>query len=272
MLGNYRINNPIQSENRRGGPVKYVRFMNSNNEIGYGIIQEEMIQVLDRNFLHPLSKQTGLELALDEVALIAPVQPSKVICVGLNYALHIKEMNHALPEEPVIFMKPPSCVIGPDAEIIYPKISRRVDYEAELAVVIGSSIKDATELEAAKSIFGYTCANDVTARDLQKKDGQWTRGKSFDTFCPIGPWIVTDIDPSQLDVQLLLNGVVKQSSNTRNFMASVPKLVSFISQVMTLLPGDVVLTGTPEGVGPMQRGDEVIVKIQSIGELRNTLK
>jgi len=252
--------------------MKYVRFINCENEIGYGFIHGENIQLLDRNFLDPVSKPTNLWLPLDEVTLLAPVQPSKVICVGLNYALHIKEMNHSVPVDPVIFMKPPSSVIGPNAEIIYPKISQRVDYEAELAVVIGTTLKDVTEGEAAKGIFGYTCANDVTARDLQKKDGQWTRGKSFDTFCPIGPWIVTDIDPSQLDVQLLLNGVVKQSSNTRNFMTSVPKLVSFISQVMTLVPGDVVLTGTPEGVGPMQPGDEVIVKIQTIGQLRNTLK
>ncbi|KUO70365.1 MAG: hypothetical protein APF81_22980 [Desulfosporosinus sp. BRH_c37] len=252
--------------------MKYVRFINCKNELGYGFIHGEKIQQLDRNFLDPLSKPTNSSLSLGEVTLLAPVQPSKVICVGLNYALHIKEMKHSLPEDPVIFMKPPSCVIGPDKEIIYPKISQHVDYEAELAVVIGTTIKDVTEVEATKGIFGYTCANDVTARDLQKKDGQWTRGKSFDTFCPIGPWIVTDIDPSQLDVQLLLNGVVKQSSNTRNFITSVPKLVSFISQVMTLVPGDVVLTGTPEGVGPMQPGDEVIVKIQTIGQLRNTLK
>lgn len=252
--------------------MKYVRFMNLENEIGYGIIHGEKIQLLDRNFIDPLSKPTDTWLSLKEVTLLAPVQPSKTICVGLNYALHIKEMNHSVPVDPVIFIKPPSCIIGPDAEIIYPKISQRVDYEAELAVVIGTTIKDVTEVEAAKGIFGYTCANDVTARDLQTKDGQWTRGKSFDTFCPIGPWIVTDIDPSQLDVQLLLNGVVKQSSNTKNFITSVPKLVSFISQVMTLVPGDVVLTGTPDGVGPMQPGDEVIVKIQTIGELHNTLK
>ena len=252
--------------------MKYVRLMNSETEIRYGVIEGEKIRLLDGTFLDPNSKLTDTWLPLDEVTLLAPVEPSKVICVGLNYALHIKEMNHSLPEEPVIFMKAPTCVIGPEAEIIYPKISQRVDYEAELAVIIGSTIKDVTEEEAAKAIFGYTCANDVTARDLQKKDGQWTRGKSFDTFCPIGPWVVTDIDPSQLDIQLLLNGEVKQSSNTQYFITSVPKLVSFISQVMTLYPGDVVLTGTPEGVGPMQSGDEVIVKIQAIGELHNTLK
>lgn len=252
--------------------MKYVRFVDGKNEIGYGVIQGEKIQVLDKNFLDPSSKPIDTWLSFHEVTLLAPVLPSKVICVGLNYALHIKEMNHSVPIDPVIFMKPSTCVIGPDAEIIYPKISQHVDYEAELGVVIGTTIKDVTELEAAKGIFGYTCANDVTARDLQKIDGQWTRGKSFDTFCPIGPWVVTDVDPSQLDIQLLLNGVVKQSSNTRNFITSVPKLVSFISQVMTLVPGDVVLTGTPEGVGPVQPGDKVIVKIQAIGQLRNTIK
>ncbi len=252
--------------------MKYCRFMNGQNEIGYGVIQGEMIQLLDKNFLDPSNKQTNAWVSLDEVTLLAPVLPSKVICVGLNYALHAKELNHALPDDPVIFLKPPTCVIGPDEEILYPNMSQRVDYEAELAVIIGTTIKDVTEAEAIEGIFGYSCANDVTARDLQKKDGQWTRGKSFDTFCPIGPWIVTEVDPSQLDVRLLLNGMVKQSSNTRNFMASVPKLVSFISQVMTLLPGDVVLTGTPEGIGPMLPGDEVIVEIQSIGQLRNTLR
>lgn len=252
--------------------MKYCRFMNREHEIGYGVIQGEMIQLLDKNFLDPINKPTNAWVTLDEVTLLAPVQPSKVICVGLNYALHAQEMNLSLNDDPIIFMKPPTCVIGPDMDIIYPKISQQVDYEAELAVVIGATIKDVNEMEAVKGIFGYTCANDVTARDLQKKDGQWTRGKSFDTFCPIGPWVVTDIDPSELDVQLLLNGVVKQSSNTRHFIASVPKLVSFISQVMTLVPGDIVLTGTPQGIGPMQPGDEVIVEIQSIGQLRNTLK
>ena len=252
--------------------LKYVRLMNNENEIKYGLIEGEKVRLLDGTFLDSNSRLTDTWLPLNGVTLLAPVVPSKVICVGLNYALHIKEMNHSLPEEPVIFLKAPTCVIGPEAEIIYPKISQQVDYEAELAVIIGSTIKNVTEVEAAKGIFGYTCANDVTARDLQKKDGQWTRGKSFDTFCPIGPWIVTDIDPSQLDIQLLLNGEVKQSSNTQYFITSVPKLVSFISQVMTLYPGDIVLTGTPEGVGPMQSGDEVIVKIQAIGELHNTIK
>ncbi len=251
--------------------MKYVRFLDNKNGVGYGLIEGEKIRILDGSFLDPISKPTDTLLSLNEVILLAPVEPSKIICVGLNYALHARELDHSLPEDPVIFMKPQTSVIGVNAEIIYPKISQRVDYEAELAVVIGKTIKDVSEIKAAEAVFGYTCANDVTARDLQKKDGQWTRGKSFDTFCPIGPWVVTDINPSHLDIQLLLNGEVKQSSNTQNFISSVPKLVSFISQVMTLNPGDVVLTGTPEGVGPLQPGDEVIVRIQSIGELRNTI-
>ena len=252
--------------------MKYVRLMTNEKEIRYGVLEGEQVRLLDRSFLDSNSKPTNACIPLDTVTLLAPVEPSKVICVGLNYALHIQEMNHSLPEDPVIFLKAPTCIIGPEAEIIYPKISQQVDYEAELAVVIGDTIKDVTEEEAAQAIFGYTCANDVTARDLQKKDGQWTRGKSFDTFCPIGPWVVTDLDPSRLEIQLLLNGEVKQSSNTRFFITSVPKLVSYISQVMTLKPGDIVLTGTPEGVGPMQSGDEVVVRIQAIGELHNILK
>lgn len=252
--------------------MKFVRFMNRNNEIGFGVIEGDKVKLLDRTFLDPKSQLTDKVLDLEEVRLLAPVEPSKVVCVGLNYALHIKELGHTLPDDPVIFIKPQTTVIGPEDKIVYPKISQRVDYEGELAVIIGEAIKDVTEEEATKAIFGYTCANDVTARDLQKKDGQWTRGKSFDTFCPIGPWIVKDIDPSALDIQLLLNGEVKQSSNTKYFITSVPKLISFISQVMTLYPGDVVLTGTPEGVGPMQPGDEVVVKIPAIGELHNTIQ
>ncbi|AET68913.1 2-keto-4-pentenoate hydratase/2-oxohepta-3-ene-1,7-dioic acid hydratase [Desulfosporosinus orientis DSM 765] len=250
--------------------MKYVRFFN-NKEVKHGVIEGDRVRVLDGPFLDPLSKPTETLVSLNEVTLLAPVEPNKVLCVGLNYALHAKELEHSLPDDPVIFMKPQTSVIGPDAEIIYPKISQRVDYEAELAVVIGKTIKNVPETDALEAIFGYTCANDVTARDLQKKDGQWTRGKSFDTFCPLGPWVVTGIDPSHLDVQGLLNGEVKQTSNTQYLINSVPKLISFISQVMTLNPGDVVLTGTPEGVGPMQPGDEVVVRIPMIGELRNTV-
>ncbi|AFM42062.1 2-keto-4-pentenoate hydratase/2-oxohepta-3-ene-1,7-dioic acid hydratase [Desulfosporosinus acidiphilus SJ4] len=260
--------------------MKFVRFMDQSNEIKFGVLEDTNIRLFDRTFLDSKRQLTDQVIKLEEVRLLAPVEPSKVICVGLNYSLHIKEMKSSLnlkdtepskPDDPIVFLKPQTSVIGPGDKIIYPQISQRVDFEAELAAVIGKTIKGVTEEEASNAILGYTCANDVTARDLQQKDGQWTRGKSFDTFCPLGPWVVTDIDPSDLDIQLFLNGEVKQSSNTKYFITPVPRLISFISQVMTLNPGDVVLTGTPEGVGPMQPGDEVVVKIPAIGELGNTI-
>ena len=251
--------------------MKFVRFKDQEGKVGYGEVEGTKVHLFDRTFLDSERQLTGQVLDLAQIELLAPVEPNKVVCVGLNYALHIQELEHSVPTAPIIFLKPQSSVIGPNDKIRYPKMSQKVDYEGELAVVIGKTTKDVTEEEALSVIFGYTCANDVTARDLQKLDGQWTRAKSFDTFCPIGPWIVTDLDPSELDIQLLLNGEVKQSSNTKYFINSIPKLISFISQVMTLNPGDVILTGTPEGVGPMQPGDEVVVKIPAIGELRNTM-
>ncbi|WP_425802156.1 fumarylacetoacetate hydrolase family protein [Desulfitobacterium sp. Sab5] len=251
--------------------MKYIRFIHEGST-QFGMLKEEKISVLDRSFLDKENKPTGRILQLSEVQLLAPVHPSKVVCIGLNYAKHIEEFGNTRPEAPIIFIKPSTSVIGPEAEIISPAISGQVDHEAELAVVIGKTAKDISEEKAFDYIFGYTCGNDVTARDLQRKDGQWTRGKSFDTFCPIGPWIVTDLDPSHLDIRALLNGQVKQSSNTRNFLNPVAKLVSFISQVMTLLPGDVILTGTPEGVGPMKSGDEIAVQVEGIGELRNRIR
>jgi len=206
---------------------------------------------------------------LGEVRLLAPVQPSKIVCIGLNYAKHIEELGHTLHEDPVIFLKPLTTLIGPEDEILLPKMSQQVEYEAELVVVIGKTLKDVPEDQVLDSIFGYTCGNDVTARDLQRKDGQWTRSKGFDTFCPIGPYIVPDLNPSNLGIRSILNGEIKQSSNTEYFLHSVPKLVSYISQIMTLTPGDVIMTGTPEGVGPMKSGDEIIIQIEGIGELHN---
>ena len=208
-------------------------------------------------------------MKLGEVRLLAPVQPSKIVCIGLNYAKHIEELGHTLHEDPVIFLKPLTTLIGPEDEILLPKMSQQVEYEAELVVVIGKTLKDVPEDQVLDSIFGYTCGNDVTARDLQRKDGQWTRSKGFDTFCPIGPYIVPDLNPSNLGIRSILNGEIKQSSNTEYFLHSVPKLVSYISQIMTLTPGDVIMTGTPEGVGPMKSGDEIIIQIEGIGELHN---
>jgi 2-keto-4-pentenoate hydratase/2-oxohepta-3-ene-1,7-dioic acid hydratase in catechol pathway len=204
------------------------------------------------------------------VRLLAPAVPSKIIAVGLNYRDHAKEMGLTPPEEPIIFMKPLSAVIGPGDDIIFPAQSSRVDYEAELAVVIGKRCRDVNAVDAADVILGYTCFNDVTARDLQIKDGQWTRAKSFDTFAPLGPWIETDIeDPNSLGITLRLNGEIRQTSNTNNLIFNVCNLVEFISSIMTLERWDVIATGTPSGIGPMVKGDEIEVSIEGIGVLKN---
>ena len=197
------------------------------------------------------------------------LKPSKIICVGLNYRDHAAELKMPLPKTPVIFLKPPTSVIGDGDDIIYPPGVRELHYEAELAVLIGKKGKDIKKEDASKYIKGYTCANDVTARDQQRADGQWTRAKSYDTFCPLGPRIVKDIDPDNLSIKLYLNGGVKQDSNTSNLIFKADEIVSFISGIMTLLPGDVILTGTPVGVGEMKRGDVVKVEIEGIGRLKN---
>ena len=202
-------------------------------------------------------------------------KPSKIVCVGLNYHCHAKELGMNTPHHPIIFIKPLSSIIGPEDNIIYPNVSKRVDYEGELAIVIGKKAKAIKEKDVKKYVLGFTCVNDVTARDLQKLDGQWTRSKSFDTFCSVGPKIVPwkkDFNPNNLKIQTFLNGEIKQDSNTCNFIFKVEKLVSFISEVMTLNPGDIISTGTPSGIGPMKKGDAVEVKIEKIGTLRNYVK
>jgi len=218
----------------------------------------------------PRKKEKGR--AVEIKRLLAPATPGKIIAVGLNYRDHAQEMRLELPQEPILFMKPSTSVIGPDDAIVYPRQSSRVDYEAELAVVIAKTCRDVRAEDARDVIFGYTCLNDVTARDLQVKDGQWTRAKSFDTFAPIGPWIETTIeDPGRLAITSRLNGQVKQSSNTHNLIFNVFQLVEFISSVMTLQQWDIIATGTPAGVGPMERGDEVEIEVEGIGTLRNSL-
>jgi 2-keto-4-pentenoate hydratase/2-oxohepta-3-ene-1,7-dioic acid hydratase in catechol pathway len=215
-------------------------------------------------------KLTGARFALGDVRLLAPILPSKVICIGKNYADHAREMGGEPPTEPVIFLKPSTAVCGPGDPIRRPtQLSQRVDFEGELAVVIGRLCREVPAERVAEVIFGYTCANDVTARDLQARDGQWTRAKGFDTFCPLGPWIETDADPADLALTTRLNGEVKQDSRTSLLLHDVQALVMFVSQVMTLLPGDVLLTGTPAGIGPMENGDEVSVSIGGIGTLSN---
>jgi 2-keto-4-pentenoate hydratase/2-oxohepta-3-ene-1,7-dioic acid hydratase in catechol pathway len=215
-------------------------------------------------------KLTGIRFPLADVRLLAPILPSKVVCIGKNYADHVKEMGGEAPDDPVIFLKPSTAVCGPGDPIQRPtQLSERVDFEGELAVVIGRLCRQVPANRVAEVVFGYTCANDVTARDLQARDGQWTRAKGFDTFCPIGPWIETDVSPADLELATVLNGEVKQHSRTSLLLHGVQALVMFVSQVMTLLPGDVILTGTPGGIGPMDKGDHVSVTIEGIGTLTN---
>ncbi|MFN3930013.1 MAG: fumarylacetoacetate hydrolase family protein [Thermoflexus sp.] len=206
---------------------------------------------------------------------LAPCTPSKIIAVGRNYVEHAREHQAEVPPEPLIFLKPPSAVIGPGSPIRLPPQSQQVEHEAELAVVIGRRGKDIPEHEAWNYVFGVTCGNDVTARDLQRRDGQWTRSKSFDTFCPLGPWIVTHLSPEEIssaEILCRVNGEIRQRGNTREMVFPVPKLIAYISSVMTLEPGDVILTGTPAGVGPLRPGDWVEVEIEGIGVLRNPVQ
>lgn len=223
---------------------------------------------------HPFGEPTftGRRWPMADVRLLAPILPTKIICVGKNYAEHAREMGSEPPENPVIFLKPSTSVIGPHAPIKLPPNSERVDYEGELAVVIGQPCKDVPEARATDVVRGYTVANDVTARDQQKADGQWTRAKSYDTFCPLGPWIDTTVDPSDLAIRTELDGEVKQDSRTSLLIHDVSALVSWVSRIMTLLPGDVILTGTPAGVGPMQEGQKVSVSIDGLGTLTNPVQ
>lgn len=212
---------------------------------------------------------TGEEIPVDEVHLLAPVLPSKLVCVGKNYAAHAAEFGSEVPEEPLLFLKPSTAVMGPEDPIRLLPISRRTDYEGELAVVIGRLARNVRTEDAYRYILGYTCANDVTLRDLQKTDGQWTRAKGFDGSCPLGPWVETDVDPNDVLVQTRLNGEVVQQASTADMTFGVATLLEYITTFMTLLPGDVILTGTPEGVGKIHAGDVVEVEVDGVGVLRN---
>jgi len=199
--------------------------------------------------------------------LRAPGRPSKIVCIGRNYAAHARELGHAVPDAPLMFFKPPSAIIGPGESVVLRAESERVDFEAELGVVIGKRASCVPRHEALSHVFGYTCVNDITARDLQKTDGQWARAKGFDTFCPIGPWIETELDPSNVRVQCIVDGVIRQDARTAQLIFDIPYLVSYVSRAFTLEPGDIIATGTPEGVGPLQAGERVTVAIEHLGEL-----
>ncbi len=209
----------------------------------------------------------SIEAAWSPADLRAPVRPSKIVCVGRNYAAHAKELGHEIPKEPLLFLKAPSAIIGPGGAVVLPKESERVEHEAELGVVIGRRIRRASPEDAKRAIYGYTCVCDVTARDLQKKDGQWSRAKGFDTFCPVGPWIETELDPTDIEVRCLVDGEVRQRGRTSQMIFDIPTLLAYASAAMTLEPGDLVVTGTPEGVGPLAPGNKLIVSIDGIGDL-----
>jgi 2-keto-4-pentenoate hydratase/2-oxohepta-3-ene-1,7-dioic acid hydratase in catechol pathway len=249
--------------------IQYYDFTDKN--IYYGILKNDKIYKVDGDIFENYKESDAFTI-LDNIKVLPPSIPSKIVCVGLNYKDHAEEMKMELPDEPIIFLKPNSSIIGDREHIIIPEQSKKVEYEAELAIIIKKECKNASLKMAKDYIFGYTCANDVTARDLQKKDGQWTRAKSFDTFCPIGPLMETDVDPTHLEIKLFVNNELKQNSNTKNMIFDVYYLVAFISSIMTLYPGDVILTGTPPGVGPLNAGDEIKLYIEGIGELTNTVK
>ncbi len=249
--------------------MKYIRFKR-DDVVGYGILEGKMIREIKGDIYRDYQLADKV-YNLAEVEILAPCRPERIVCVGLNYKDHAQELNMDLPKEPIIFLKPATAIIGPKEEITYPTMSSQVDYEAELAIVIKDKIKDISKEEASEHILGYTCFNDITARDLQAKDGQWTRAKSFDTFAPIGPAIVSDIDVSNLKIELFQNGQLKQSSNTSQMIFDVAEVISFISQIMTLKPGDIIATGTPPGIGSVEAGDQLEVRIEEVGSLFNTI-
>ncbi|HWQ57497.1 MAG TPA: fumarylacetoacetate hydrolase family protein [Clostridia bacterium] len=249
--------------------MRYARARLDGEEF-YALIEgDTLVRLLDRPF--DKVELDGRKYPLSKARLIAPCEPSKIVCVGKNYWAHAEEMKEGHPAEPLLFLKPSTCVIGPEDEVVYPKLSHRLDYEGELGVVIGKKARNVASGTARAYIFGYTCLNDVTARDIQKGDPQWTRGKSFDTFCPLGPWIETELDAGHVRIRTRLNGETKQDSNTALMTYDVDALICYMSACMTLLPGDVIATGTPEGIGSMQRDDVIEVEIEGVGVLRNRI-
>ncbi len=249
--------------------MKIIRFA-IGETVGYGVLKGKLIQGIE-GAPYDLSefKFSNRQYNLSEIKLLSPCVPSKIVAVGLNYYSHAEEVKMPIPPDPLLFLKPSTSVIGPDDSIVYPDSSERVDYEAELGVVIKTKAYRVPLETALDYVLGYTCFNDVTARDLQKKDGQWTRAKGFDTFSAIGPHIETELDPGNVTVEAYLNEELKQRGNTSDLIFPIPELVSFISHIMTLLPGDIIATGTPSGIEPMIPGDTIEIKLEGIGTLRN---
>ncbi|HVE63725.1 MAG TPA: fumarylacetoacetate hydrolase family protein [Mycobacteriales bacterium] len=241
-----------------------------DGQVAFAAVEGDELAVIDT---HPFGQIsfTGVRVPIAGARLLPPVLPSKVVAIGKNYAAHAREMGGEPPAEPVLFLKPSTAVVGPFAPVTRPADVGRVDYEGELAVVIGRLARDVPAATALDVVLGYTCANDVTARDQQLADGQWSRAKGYDTFCPLGPWIETDLDPTDLLLETRVNGEVRQSARTSLMLHDVAALIAHVSRVMTLLPGDVLLTGTPEGIGPVVAGDEMTVTIEGVGSLTNAV-
>jgi len=257
--------------------MRLCRFTTLGHPPRHGLLKADLLHVLKAGYPEPgapvESLLTGEALPLLEVRLLAPVEPGKIVAVGLNYRAHAKEMNKPVPEIPRIFIKPSTSVIGPEDTILLPPQSQQVDHEGELGVVIGRRAWGLTEADALSAVLGYTCVNDVTARDLQVQDGQqYTRAKGFDTFCPLGPWIETELMADNTNVSLTVNGTRRQHGSTADMVFNLPRLLSFITSIMTLMPGDVISTGTPPGVARMVDGDVVEVTVAGIGTLRNPVK
>jgi 2-keto-4-pentenoate hydratase/2-oxohepta-3-ene-1,7-dioic acid hydratase in catechol pathway len=250
--------------------MRFVRYLNEENMETYGWMNGEKIGMIEGD---PFGEYRRLEafISMNNIIHLPPVKPSKIICLGRNYPEHAIEQGVEIPDAPLLFLKPPSSIIGNRDRIILPRQSQRVEQEAELAVVIGKEGKWISAEKANDYIFGFTIGNDVTARDLQHKDGQWTRGKGFDTFCPIGPWVETDLDPSDTLITCRVNSQLRQMASTREMVFTVPQIIAYISTIMTLEPGDLILTGTPAGSGPLISGDVVEIEIEGIGTLRNTV-
>ncbi|MBL7209464.1 MAG: fumarylacetoacetate hydrolase family protein [Dehalococcoidia bacterium] len=254
--------------------MRIVRFA-ANGKVRHGVLEENVVRGFPGSPFPNLKRLgsspsfDGTTYKLDEVKLLAPCFPSKIVCLGLNYRSHVEETKLNMPSVPLVFLKPSTAIIGPEDEVILPRLWRRVDYEGELGVVIGRKAKDVSEDKAKEYVMGYTCFNDISERHDQMEDGQWTRAKSYDTFAPIGPCIETEVDADDLKLETRLNGELRQSARTSDLIFGVSKLISFISGIMTLLPGDVIATGTPSGIGRLNPGDIVEVTIEQIGTLRN---
>lgn len=248
--------------------MQIVRYKAATGNLEFGWVYEGKVGPIEGSPFTEYRRQVA-DIPVEEVQLLPPVVPSKIICVGRNYVAHAEEHNAEVPQIPLLFLKPPSAVIGPQENIILPPQSQRVDHEAELVVVIGKRGRWIQTDEAFDFVLGYTIGNDITARDLQMRDGQWTRGKGFDTFCPIGPWVETEFDPADALVSCHVNGEMRQMASTRDMVFSVRQLITFVSSVMTIEPGDLLFTGTPAGVSPLSPGDTVMVSIEGIGELTN---